>query len=579
MASSGSFQTNSYSDRSIQFNWWVQSQSIAGNYTVIGWNLVGSGSYTGWVTSGNFYASIEGSQVYSSSTRIKLYQGTTIASGSFTIYHNSNGTRSFSAYAQAGIYTIAVNCTGSGSWDLPTIPRYTSITRFDVSKISGYDGLTKVKIDWSASDSCDWVWYSTDNGGSWQDLPNTGIVSGLSPGTGYNFKLRVRRTDSQLTTDSGTYYQTTYASNSITSDAPNISNGNSLHVTATNPSGSTCQIRLETILNNVATNRYTKSGTDVTFTTEEIDALMQYFPNNPTFSIRLVADTLNGTTVGYNTWKDGTYTIINSNPIFTAFNYLDSNQVTIAVTGDSQYIIKNKSTLKIVIPASNKMTTQNYATPVSYRVEAGNLTGSITYSEDEVSIELGQLTIPGLTDINVTAIDSRGNLTTITTQIYVIDYATPTQIGSVKRVNDFENTTKINASGIFSLITCGSVDKNTIEKARYRYKESTATSWNEWVEITFTIENNAYTCSQQVIELDNELSYNFEIEITDKLETFTLPYFLAQGIPIEFINASKKNVGIGCINDKEAYSLKVRGRIYLNSGKEVLDYDIISEWE
>ena len=579
MASSGSFQTNSYSDRSIQFNWWVQSQSIAGNYTVIGWNLVGSGSYTGWVTSGNFYASIEGSQVYSSSTRIKLYQGTTIASGSFTIYHNSNGTRSFSAYAQAGIYTIAVNCTGSGSWDLPTIPRYTSITRFDVSKISGYDGLTKVKIDWSASDSCDWVWYSTDNGGSWQDLPNTGIVSGLSPGTGYNFKLRVRRTDSQLTTDSGTYYQTTYASNSITSDAPNISNGNSLHVTATNPSGSTCQIRLETILNNVTTNRYTKSGTDVTFTTEEIDALMQYFPNNPTFSIRLVADTLNGTTVGYNTWKDGTYTIINSNPIFTAFNYLDSNQVTIAVTGDSQYIIKNKSTLKIVIPASNKMTTQNYATPVSYRVEAGNLTGSITYSEDEVSIELGQLTIPGLTDINVTAIDSRGNLTTITTQIYVIDYATPTQIGSVKRVNDFENTTKINASGIFSLITCGSVDKNTIEKARYRYKESTATSWNEWVEITFTIENNAYTCNQQVIELDNELSYNFEIEITDKLETFTLPYFLAQGIPIEFINASKKNVGIGCINDKEAYSLKVRGRIYLNSGKEVLHYDIISEWE
>ena len=73
--------------------------------------------------------------------------------------------------------------------------------------------------------------------------------------------------------------------------------------------------------------------------------------------------------------------------------------------------------------------------------------------------------------------------------------------------------------------------------------------------------------------------FRSEVEVKDKLETVVLPYFLAQGIPIEFINATKKNVGIGVINDKEEYSLAVRGNIYLKSGKAVLDYEVIAEWE
>ena len=91
--------------------------------------------------------------------------------------------------------------------------------------------------------------------------------------------------------------------------------------------------------------------------------------------------------------------------------------------------------------------------------------------------------------------------------------------------------------------------------------------------------SNNYTCTQQAIDLDNEKSFNFEIEVKDKLETVTLPYFLAQGIPIQFLNATKKNVGVGCINNNEEYSLAVRGNIYLKSGKAVLDYEVIAEWE
>ncbi|XVG96567.1 DUF859 family phage minor structural protein [Eubacteriales bacterium KG125] len=134
MASSGSFSTSSYDVRYLNFYWSVASQSIDSNQTVINWSLKGGGgnSYS-WYMAGNFRVVINGSVVYSSSSRIQLYNGTTVASGSFKINHNSDGTKSFSASAEAGIYTYAVNCSGSGSWSLPTIARATQPT---VSKTS-----------------------------------------------------------------------------------------------------------------------------------------------------------------------------------------------------------------------------------------------------------------------------------------------------------------------------------------------------------------------------------------------------------------------------------------------------------
>lgn len=124
MASSGSFNTSGYSGRYLTFAWNVASQDVANNRTVINWSLKGAGGSTAtWIMSGNFKVLINGQQVYFSSSRIQLYNGTTVASGSFTINHNNDGTASFGAYAEAGIYYVAVNCSGSGSWSLPTIPR------------------------------------------------------------------------------------------------------------------------------------------------------------------------------------------------------------------------------------------------------------------------------------------------------------------------------------------------------------------------------------------------------------------------------------------------------------------------
>ena len=128
MASEGSFNTSAYNNRHLTFSWWVNSQDIGNNKTNIGWKIVGAGSKTGYYMSGNFKVVINGSTVYNSSTRIELWQGTQVASGSVDIYHEGDGNKSFSASAEAGIYYVAVNCSGSGSWSLPSIPRQANLT-------------------------------------------------------------------------------------------------------------------------------------------------------------------------------------------------------------------------------------------------------------------------------------------------------------------------------------------------------------------------------------------------------------------------------------------------------------------
>lgn len=135
MTTSGSITTAQKEGRSLTLSWTLSSQSVANNTSTIAWKLKGSGgTSTSWVYAGGFKAVINGTTVYSTSTsnRIKLYNGTTVASGTHTISHNSDGTKSFSLRCEAGIYTYAVNASASGTHTLPTIPRASSVTATSV---------------------------------------------------------------------------------------------------------------------------------------------------------------------------------------------------------------------------------------------------------------------------------------------------------------------------------------------------------------------------------------------------------------------------------------------------------------
>lgn len=128
MASSGSFNTSAYSGRYLTFAWTETSQDIEDNSTRFHWTLTGAGGGSTWYMTGPVKVVIDGLTVYNSSTRIQLGNGTLVAEGNITLGHASNGAKSFVAKVEAAVYTYAVNCTGSKTFTLDTIPRKSTLT-------------------------------------------------------------------------------------------------------------------------------------------------------------------------------------------------------------------------------------------------------------------------------------------------------------------------------------------------------------------------------------------------------------------------------------------------------------------
>lgn len=131
MATSGSLNTSGYEGRYLQLSWSRQSYDIASNpaTSTIAWELRGAGSASSsWYYAGPFTVVIDGQTVYQSSSRIQLYAGTLVASGTTTLAHNTDGSRSFATSVSAAIFSSSPNVSGSGGWDLDALPRASTIS-------------------------------------------------------------------------------------------------------------------------------------------------------------------------------------------------------------------------------------------------------------------------------------------------------------------------------------------------------------------------------------------------------------------------------------------------------------------
>lgn len=143
MANSGVFYTSGYADDGsgapyrFKFSWSLTGQSIDGNYSTISWSIVCDGGRTSnyYIYIYEKYVTVNGSS-QSRNAEEKIYSGTTVFSGNTTIYHNTDGSGSFSANCGGSFfYSGSYNSSGSGSWSLPTIPRACSIDK--IANITG----------------------------------------------------------------------------------------------------------------------------------------------------------------------------------------------------------------------------------------------------------------------------------------------------------------------------------------------------------------------------------------------------------------------------------------------------------
>lgn len=195
MATSGWFKTtNSYNGRYLIFEWERINYSVEENFSEISWTLKGGG----YAPSSYYYAApfevwIDDSIAWSSSSRIQLYDGTVVASGTKRLWHYNDGTCDFKASIKGAIFSTSYNVDGSDSFWLDTIPR---ASKFTLSK-SSVDMNSDLTISITAASNSfkHKLWYKIENSG-W-------VVIADNVGSSYTWKVPLSLANKIPNTTSG----------------------------------------------------------------------------------------------------------------------------------------------------------------------------------------------------------------------------------------------------------------------------------------------------------------------------------------------------------------------------------------
>lgn len=482
MASNGSFNTNSYDGRHVQFSWNIASQSVANNNTTINWSISAVGGSSSWYRSNPTGVYINGNCVYYNGTRVQQYKGT-IASGSYTIGHNSEGNASFSASVSSAIYSASTNCNGSGSWSLPQIAR-------------------------ASQPSCI-TWPNTTE--------NIGDI-------GSTITIHMNRHSDKFT------HTVRYSFYDL--------NG--------------------TIATNVASN--------CTWTIPE--SFYSKMPNLNSSWGTIYADTYNGSTkIGTKSVKF-TCNVANANPTIDKIDYYDSNQKTSDITEDNQIIIRNNSNLEFKL---TNLIALKYAALSKVEILLNGITKSATLSSSSVPsqvINFGIVNSSSNLTASISVIDSRGNKTSYSKDITIVDWVQPSAIINCQRENNFYSTTHLTVDGSISSIN----DKNVI-KIQYQYKKTTDTNYST----LNTIQDNTQTS----FDIDNKYAWDIRVIVSDLIGSTTYNLFVDKGIPIVYFDRLLSSMGVNCFpkydNSFEANGVSLSGKVLYNSANGTAETVTLSD--
>lgn len=223
-----------------------------------------------------------------------------------SITHNNDGTKSFNINFSGWFYS-SYNVSGSTDFTLDTIPRYPS-----VSQSLNTRTLNSIKMNYSSDSTCDYLWYSTNNGSNWTGIDitdgtsGTYTITGLSPNTTYNVKTRLRRKDSQLTADSSALSVTTYQIGQISS-VSNFDHGSSTTLVTTNPSGSSLNVVMKIGNTQILSQSVSTGNNTISFNDTQLDNIYKLYGTGTTLTATFILTTAGN--ASYTNTKTATITL------------------------------------------------------------------------------------------------------------------------------------------------------------------------------------------------------------------------------------------------------------------------------
>lgn len=590
MALSGTFQNYPVSSFGLYCEW-SGTQSVTGNYTDITLKVYLSYYTLSVGARSDSTISINGTSEtytapaiddYSSGWKKKLLKTKTVR-----VNHNADGTKSGVSLSASWRFSGTYSGVSIGTITASTSVTLNSIDRSAPTVSCSVTGITAngFKISGSSSATSDIWQYSLNGGSTWTQFSTTAgtsasiTLSSLSPNTSYSVRVRARKKANQVYGTSGTITAKTLGGAVIAScsnfaaDASSVTL--SMRVTVYNASytnyitiknGSTTYLSLA--------GRTWATGTSdrsITLSAAERTTLLNAMANLKSFTATIQLVTKSGTTQIGNA-STCTCTISTtqsaSGPTISGFTFADTYATTTAITGNDQVLIQGYSKLTVT---PGTATAKNGASIVSYSAVCSGVTKSNTTG---AALALGEIGTSGTRDITLTVTDSRGYTASVTKSVTVVAYSKPkVNSASLRRTNDIETEMQLVFDGSISPITVGGTQKNSLLYVRYRYKLTSATSYNTYTSILGSVTANSTSFSFSNLELCNlnsESSYDFHLQIRDKLDSLTsldLYFVVSQGTPL--VALRKKMVGINTPSPEAALhvvgDVKVEGTLSANS--------------
>lgn len=503
----------------------------------------------------------------------------TIKSGTTTIQHDtSTGVGSF--YVEC---SGSCNASGYGPGTVSLTGQNVSLTTIDraaptISLTTSSVTASSVIITATSSATAD-IWdYSIDNGSTWTRMSTTAgtsaskTITGLSPNTSYNIKVRARRQYNQVYGTSSAKSITTLGNsllnsvNAFTVDvaSPVLTMNWTVYAAYTHTlvikDGNTEVLTITGLTCSTGTNNKT-----VTLTAAQRTTILTYMSSKQSFTATFYLTTYSGTTqIGSTVSKTATIqtTSDTSAPTFSGFTHYDNDDNgTVDITGSNQLYIKGYSVLEIII---GTVSAKNQATISSYKVTVGSESKSFTTT----TIEYGTIGVSGNVTLKVEAVDSRGYSTAVTQNITVIDYEDISITDyTIRRKNEVEATVQLAFSGDIAPITVGNEAQNGVVSAKFRYAPNGG-SWSGWSNLTVAETSSSFefatlglSNSSGVLEFDPNSQYTISIKITDRLSSDTMTIILNKGTPLVAFRAKK--VGINTPDPQDALDVR-EGNIRMN---------------
>lgn len=508
-----------------------------------------------------------------------VYQN--VAYVAYTVGHSSNGSGSTTISASGGISgTTFSSSSTSSTVTLDKIPRYAAISSFKNTAVT----QTSATFSWSTDVTVKAIYLYLNNSSSASISKSISATSGtlvcenLEPGVTYNAKITVTRSDSGLNTTSSNISFTTTPIATIINEDVSFVIGNDLSLSFKDYDKNTFYLKLDV-------KKVDDTWETDVITVDEVLNSESYDWSLSTFSAILYQKVITrnkaeirircGTTIGESQKEhsvSGMMSVENSNPAFSTYSYGDADTSTQAILGNTSYMPSGYGEMQAHISVANQAVAQNYAQIISYVATVYNSSNVLMVSktvdfksDEQVDISFGNFKTADTYTININAVDSRGNISSVITRtFYVLDYHIP-QVSVVgERQNGYEADTTFIIKASYSKLLINDVSKNNSFNIKYRYAiagqplpddYTTISSILTDTSVTDTVDTDEYKTATIMVNISSSNSFNFEFVSTDKLNNPTVTKVsIGQGIPL-MAQMEDGHVTVGCVPDFDNESL------------------------